>query len=55
MKTQWTSKFLEEQGFNFILTSFLSKEVSTADAVTFSEQASLKDVAFLMTLLRVFL
>ena len=55
MKANWTKKFLEEQGFSFILTSFLGKELSSSDAVTFSEQASVKDLAFRVTLLRVFL
>ena len=55
LKANWTRKFLEEQGFSFILTSFLGKVANSRDAVTFSEQASVKDVAFRVTLLRVFL
>lgn len=55
LKANWTNQFLEQQGFNFILSHFLAKEVNNSVAVNFSEQASLKDVAFLMTLLNVFL
>ena len=55
LKAEWTRKFLESNGFPYILDSILRKEVSASDAVSFSEQASMKDMAFLMTLLRVFL
>ena len=54
LKTEWINKFLESDGFSFALNAFLSKEVSSADAVSFSEQTRMKDQAFLMTLLRVF-
>ena len=55
LKADWTKQFLEKQGFSFVLTHFLEKQVGSDDAVNFSEQASLKDVTFLMTLLNVFL
>ena len=55
LKAQWTVRFVEKQGFNFILSHFLEKQVKSVDTVSFSEQASLKDVSFLMTLLNVFL
>lgn len=37
LKTEWINKFLESDGFSFVLNAFLSKEVSSADAVSFSE------------------
>jgi len=37
------------------MASFLGKQVTVADTKSLSEQASLKDVGFLLTLLRVFL
>lgn len=55
LKAQWTVQFVEKQGFNFILSHFLDKQVNSVDTVNFSEQASLKDVSFLITLLNVFL
>ena len=55
LKAAWTKSFLESNGFPYVLDSILRKEISTADAVSFSEQGSMKDLAFLMTLLRVFL
>jgi len=55
LKANWTKQFLEQHGWNYLLTSFLSKTVSDGASVTFSEQASLKDLVFLSTLLRVFL
>ena len=55
LKAQWTVQFVEKQGFNFILSHFLEKQVNSVDTVSFSEQASLKDVSFLTTLLNVFL
>ena len=55
LKTNWTKQFLEQHGWNYIITSYLDKQVSTSTTVTFIEQASLKDLAFLLTLLRVFL
>lgn len=55
MRANWTNQFLKHQGWNYILNKFLSKEFNSNAAVTFMEQASLKDLAFRMTLLRVFL
>ena len=43
LKTEWINKFLESDGFSFALNAFLSKEVSSADAVSFSEQTRMKD------------
>ena len=37
LKANWTKKFLEQEGWNYILNAFLSKEISFAETVTFSE------------------
>ena len=58
MKANWTSKFLEQHGFDFILQAFNNKQIGGAVDSTlssFSEIAGTKDISFLMTLLRVFL
>ena len=46
---------MEQRGFNYILASFLGKQVTVNDTKSLSDQASLKDIGFLLTLLRVFL
>ena len=55
MKTNWTKLFLENDGWNYILEQFLAKEFNSDAATTFTQQARLKDLAFILTLMRVFL
>ena len=55
LKANWTKQFLEQYGFSFILDHFLQKPISAQDGESFSAQASQKDIAFLTTLLSVFL
>lgn len=40
LKANWTKLFLEQKGFNYILSSILSKNVSADACATFSEQAA---------------
>ena len=47
---------MEKAGFDYIRDAFLNKDVSSlVGGQSFAQQAQLKDLAFLMTLLRVFL
>ena len=55
MKTNWTKSFLENDGWDYILDQFYAKELNSEPATSFGQQAGLKDLAFVLTLMRVFL
>ena len=55
LKENWTKQFLQHSGWDYILSSFIGVTLSSDATTTFGEQASLKDLSFRLTLLRVFL
>ena len=47
--------FLENGGFNYILDSFKSKKITSEAAITLNDHFVLKNLSFMLTLLRAFM
>ena len=56
LKSKWTKMFLENKGFNYILSVFMEKEIqTTSNESKLNEVFELKHIAFLLKLLRIFI
>jgi len=57
LKTEWTSLFINGNGFDYILKVFMTKEVSLQEGKNEELKSlfELKHIAFLLKLLRIFI
>lgn len=56
LKSEWTKMFLEHNGFEYILKTFMEKEIkATEDKLSTNAHFELKHIAFLLKLLRIFI
>ena len=56
LKSEWTKMFLEHNGFEYILKTFMEKEIKATDhTLSTNAHFELKHIAFLLKLLRIFI